>query len=217
MRAKLIDSNRHFYSQRRSTSYRRSGHGALVLETLVSLFVGLLTGAALLILVQLTMTQRSTTMGPANSDAEDRLQLEKVSDSLRDAQSYLSGSNKVCFSAAAASDITIYSDTTGDTLRTWLDTTVSPAALKQTQTTSGVATTTVLLSGVSALQFTYYKEAAVDYNAPLSGWVTTTSPSAPTSAELPQLGAVQIALTVTINGSSRQLTTFVRFRNSPYQ
>ena len=99
----------------RRNRLHKASHGALVLETLVSLFVGLLTGAGLLVLVQLTMTQRSTTMGAANSDAEARLELEKVADSLCDAQSYVSGSNKVCFSAAAASDITCYSDTTGDT------------------------------------------------------------------------------------------------------
>lgn len=202
---------------RRNRSVRSASHGALVLETLIALFVGLLTGAALLVLVQLTMTARASSMGVANSDAEARLELNKISDSLRTAQSYVSGSNKVCFSAAVASDVTTYTSSTGDKLRIWLDTTVSPNALKQTQTTSGVAATTTLLSGVTALQLTYYKETSVGYNAALNGWVTTASPSAPTAAELPQLGAVKIAMTVNINGTSRQLSTFVRFRNSPYQ
>lgn len=199
---------------------RRGGltsHGAMVVEMLIALFIAALTGSALLVLVDLTMTSRSTTMGPANSDAEATLELSKIADSLRTAQSYVSGSNKVCFSAAAASDITVYTSSTGDKLRIWLNTTVSPAALTQKQTISGVSTTTTLLTGVTSLQLTYYKEAAVGYNAALSGWQTTTNPSAPTAAELPQLGAVQIALTLTINGSSRQLSSFVRFRNSPYQ
>ena len=176
----------------RKRTRRVSRHGVLVLEMLIALFISLLTGAALLVLTQLTMTERATTMGPANSDAEANLQLTKVSDSIRAAQSYGSGSNEVCFTAATASDITCYSDSTGNTLRTWLDTSVSPAVLKQTQTTSGVSTTSVLLSGVTALQFTYYKQASSTYNAPLSGWVTTTSPTAPTSAELLQLGAAKL-------------------------
>ncbi len=81
------------------------------------------------------MTERATTMGPANTDAEAQLQLTKVSDSICDAQSYLSGTNKVAVSAATSSSITCYSDTSGNTLRNvaYRCSSSSPAALEQTQ------------------------------------------------------------------------------------
>jgi hypothetical protein len=194
---------------------RTSRSAMILLETLCALLIGLLTGAALLSVLQLTMTVRTSTMGPDAADTESRRQLDLLSDRLRNAQSMTSGTSKVVFTAASASDLTIYSDTSGSTLRLWLNTSVSPAALEQTTTISGTATTTVILSGVSALQFTYYEQPSTSYTAASSTWTTTANPNAPASTELPNIGAVQINLTVTMNNYSRQLYTMVRLRNSP--
>jgi hypothetical protein len=205
-----------FPVQRRWRAKRSRSHGALLVETLIGLFVGLLTGAALLALLQISMTSRSASMGVVNSDEEARAQLETISDRLRNSQSVVSGSTQACFSAASTSDITCYTDSSGDTLRIWLDTTVSPAALKQTQTTSGVATTTTLYTGVTSLQFYYYAQASSAYNSPLTSWLSTLNPLLPTLAEIPTLGAVKITLSTSVNGNPRTLTSLVRFRNSPY-
>ncbi|HLV78834.1 MAG TPA: hypothetical protein VKT32_01095, partial [Chthonomonadaceae bacterium] len=78
-------------------------------------------------------------------------------------------------------------------------------------------TTTTLLSGVTALQFTYYTDSGAGYSAPSSSWATTTNPNAPTSSEMPNVGAILISATVNINGYSRQMTSFVRLRNNPYK
>ena len=200
----------------RGAAKRRRNHGALLLESLIGLFVGLLTGSALLMLLQLTMTVRTDTKADVNSDEEARAQLETISDRLRNAQSVVNGSNMVCFSAAATSDITCYTDAAGDTLRIWLNTSVSPAALMETQTTAGVGTTTTLFTGVTSLQFYYYAQSTSAYNSPLLSWLTTLNPLLPTLAEIPTLGAVRITLTTNVDGISRQLTSLVRFRNSPY-
>jgi hypothetical protein len=204
------------YTVERARRLRRVKHGALMIEIIVALGMSLLTGAAMLSLMQLTMTSRTATMNPANADLEARVQLDLISDTIRKSQCNISGSNWVCLTAGAASDITCYSDTTGDTLRLWLNTSSSPYVLQQTQTTSGIGVTSNILSGVTALQFTYYIQSSSSYNASLLNWQTTANPNAPTAAEMPKLGAIKISITYAVNGSSRQLTTFVRLRNSPY-
>jgi hypothetical protein len=187
----------------------------ILIETLCALLMGLFTGAALLAVIQITMTARSSTMGPSESDTETRRQLDEMCDQFRSAQPNTVGSNMQVFSAASASSLTYYSNTSGNTTQFWLNTAVSPAALEQTTIVSGVSTTTVLLSGVTALQFTYYEQPSLLYTAASSTWTTTANPNAPSAAELPKIGAVDVHLTVTYDGYSRQLYSMVRLRNSP--
>lgn len=190
--------------------------GMILIETLCALLIGLLTGAALLSLMQLTMSVRTTTMGPSIADTEARRQVDTISDKIRNAQSMTVGSVKQVFTAATSSSLTVYSDTAGSTLQLWLDTSVSPAALKQTTVISGVTTTTVVLSGVTALQYTYYEQPSSSYSAASATWTTTANPNVPTSAEWPKIGSVRISLTVSQSGYTRQLYSMVRLRNSPF-
>jgi len=204
-----------------SSRRTRKPHGAasrpamILIETLCALLMGLFTGAALLAVIQITLTVRTTNMGPASSDTETRRQVDEVCDQLRNAQSNTVGSTQQAISAATATSVTFYSDTSGDTTQLWLNTSVNPAALEQTTTVSGVQTTTVLLSGVTALQFTYYEQPSTLYTAPSSSWTTTVNPNAPVAAELPNIGAIDVHLTVSYDSYSTQLYSVVRLRNSP--
>ena len=193
---------------------RRAGRttprrGMILIETLCALLMGLFTGAALLAVIQITISVRSTTMGPSESDTETRRQLDEMCDKLRSAQPITVGSGLQVFSATASSSVTIYTDTSGSTTRFWLNTAVSPAALEQTTVVSGVSTTTVLLSGVTALQFTYYEQPSTLYTAPSATWTTTANPNAPVAAEMPKIGTVDVHITVSYNGYSRQLYSVV--------
>ena len=69
-----------------SSRRTRQAHGAnalpamILIETLCALLMGLFTGAALLAVIQITMTARSTTMGPSESDTETRRQVDEMCD-----------------------------------------------------------------------------------------------------------------------------------------
>ncbi len=190
----------------------------MIIETLVALLLGLLTGCAILAMLQLTMSSRSATMSVANTDEMARAQLDRLADKLRNAQSVINGTSNAVLAAAGSSDVTAYISTTGDTLRLWLDTTVTPYVLKQTQVVGGVSTTTAVLSGVTVVTYAYYVQATSTYNAPLLSWLTSLVPGAPTQSEIPTLGACKIQLSyIGTGGASKNLSTFVRFRNSPYQ
>ena len=194
-----------------------SRRGALLIDILIALVLSLIVGAALATLINITYYVSRTLTGQNSADTRARNQVDTLADQLRNAQSMTSGSVKKVFSAAAASDLTCYLNSTGDTQRFWLDTTTTPPTFKRSQTLSGVKTTTVLLSSVSALQFTYYQQAQANYTAASSAWSATASPHAPTAAELPNIGAVSISVTVTTNSYTNQISTFVRLRNSPLQ
>jgi hypothetical protein len=187
----------------------------ILIETLCALLMGLLTGAALLAVIQVTMMVRTTNMGPSEADTETRRQVDEMCDRLRSAQPNTVGSTTPVFTAASTSSVTIYSDTSGDTMQFWLNTAASPAELEETTVVSGVSTTTVLLTGVTALQFTYYEQPSLLYTAASSTWTTTANPNAPVAAELPKIGAVDVHITVTFDNYSRQLYSIVRLRNSP--
>lgn len=195
--------------------HKRRHRGSLVIELLVAGIMSCLIGAALIMQLETTYNSRSTISGQNITYAGARAVLDTLADRLRNAQQLGSGSYPVMLSAAA-SDITIYTNSTGDTARYWRDTTASPAALKWKNTVSGVSTTTTVLSGVTALTFTYYVSSGGSYNNGSGSWQTTASPNAPTVAEIPNVGAIDIAATVNINGYSRTIDTFVRLRNSPH-
>jgi hypothetical protein len=181
------------------------------MEVLVATVAALVVGTAMLAMIQANITSFFLTQGQNVADATARQPLDILADEVRGAQPY-SGS---ALQAAASNSITLYTSTAGAYTQFWLDTTVNPPALKSTTSTG---TTTVLVSGVQSLQFTYYiptSSGSAAYTPPTSGWATTASPHAPVTAELSEIGAVQIVATLSLNGYSRQLTTFVRLRNSP--
>jgi type II secretory pathway component PulJ len=194
----------------------RQHRGSLLLEMCIAVGLMALVGAGLASLLRNTYRMSEFTLNQNSSSAEARTQMDMLADQLRNAQSYTSGTVKKVFASASNSDMTIYLNSTGDTARYWLDTSVSPAAFKQSKTVSGVTTTTTLLTGMSSLQFTYYQQASSSYTAASSGWTTTLDSHNPTSLELPKIGTVVVSITVTQSGCSNQFNSRIRLRNSPY-
>jgi hypothetical protein len=187
----------------------RSRRGRTLIEALIAALLSLFIGSALLMLIQSTMTARSSVMGENAAMRDTRRTLDTIENGLRNAQ-MVAGTGVL--SAATGTSVTCYTNMAGTTTtRYWLDTTVSPAALKQT--VSG--TTTVLLTDVQSLTLTYYVDNSANYTSPSASWVTTANANAPTAAEILTLGGVKINVSSTSNGVTRTLTTFVRLRNSP--
>ena len=192
--------------RRRQLSRVRSG-GTLI-EALVAALLSLFIGSALLMLIQSTMTARTTVQDGSASMRDTRDCLDALENNIRNAQ--MAGASGV-FSTATINSITCYTNTAGTTTaRYWLDTTTTPYSFKQT--VAGV--TTVLLTDVTSITFTYYVNNTTNYTSS-SAWSTSTNANAPTVAEIPNLGAVAISVSVTSGGVSRTLTTLVRLRNSP--
>lgn len=196
--------------------------GTTLMETLIAGLLSVVVGGTLVTLVQSTLISRTTIAGENTAYAGARKCMDAMLDNLRSAQTYQIQTSPAVYSAlqaATASSITCYTSNTGDTIQFWLDTSTNPATLKQTRTTSagsGATTVTPLLTGVQSVQFTYYTVSGGTYNAAAASWTPTANPSAPTASERPNIGAVSVTITVTINGFTRQLSSFVRMRNSPY-
>ena len=193
--------------------------GALLIEFMFALLCALLVGASLAVLIQCTYSSQNIVMGDNMTYVSARKTMDVLAAHLSDAQAYQTSASPVTYSVLSAgtvSSVTCYLDSVGNTERYWLDTTTSPPSLKRTQTISGVATTTVVVSGLATtngLTFTYYITNGTNYTN--SSWVSTTT--TPTAANLPAVGAIGITATISINGYARQLTSFVRLRNSPYR
>jgi hypothetical protein len=175
----------------------------MLLDLMIGGIIALLVGAAACVLLQSNYKARDAITGQNNVNAIARDQMDSLADSLRNAQV---GPFHKTLASAGTSDVTLYTNSTGDAERYWMDTTVTPAQLKRSKTVSGVTTISTLNTGISALVFTYYKS---------GGFTTTTNPHVPTSAELSTVSAVSISTTLSINGFSDSVTSLVRLRNSP--
>ena len=205
---------------RKSTICQSRNRGVILVELLVTAAIALLIGVGLLDLMQATYIESDVNQGQSTADAGARTVMDALADNLRNAQVYKVQTNPDAYavlSAASESSITCYVDSAGSNARYWLDTSSSPYKLMKEQTVNGVATTLTLLSNVQSISLTYYKASSNAYNLAQSGWVTTNNLHAPTSSEMPLVGAVKIFVQVTINGYTRQSTSFVRLRNSPYK
>jgi Tfp pilus assembly protein PilW len=191
---------------------------SVLIELLVAMLISAMIGAALASVLQSACSGRATLLGQASALVGTRLALDTLSDDLRNAQPYPGGSGGQyeVLKQATASAFTIYLDGSGDTASYAIDGTQSPPALVVTRTVAGTATTTNLVSGISALTLTYYLSAGGAYNGASSGWSTTANPNAPTATELPNVGAIYIVATVSASGCSRTMSTTVRLRNGPY-
>jgi type II secretory pathway pseudopilin PulG len=186
------------------------------MELVISSLLMIVLGLAMATLLKTSYDSKSIVVGQNNAYAQARNVVDTLSDRIRQAQRY--PSNNQVLSAAGASDITVYTDNSGsNTVRYWLDTSTTPYTLKMTTVAAGNTTTSTLLTGVATLQFKYYVGSGNSYLAPSGSWATTASPTAPTSGELPNLGAIQVTSNVTINGFSREISSFIRLRNSPYK
>ena len=204
---------------------KRQVSGFILMELLVGSMLALIVMTALLAMVRGIYGSQETVMSQNLADSTVRGGIDNLIDNLRAAQNNASNGNSV-FAAAAPSDVTLYQSyydystspptLMNYTIRYWLDAAVSPNVLKQAVVRNGVTTTTMVALGVSSLTLTYYTSGGV-YNATAANWVTTANPNSPTAAELPQIGAVRVAATVTTwDGYTRTLTALVRLTNSPY-
>ena len=189
--------------------FLRLRRAATLIEALIAALLSLFVGTALLMLIQSTMTAKSSVTNEGATMRDVRRSLDTLANNLRNAQ-MVSGTG--VFSAASANSITCYTNTAGTaTARYWLDPSTTPPGFKQN--VGGV--TTVLLTDVQSIQFTYYLDSGTNYTSPGASWSTTSNPNAPTAGEIPNIGAVGITVTVNSGGISRTLTTIIRLRNSP--
>ena len=190
----------------------RTQRGSMLLDLLISSFISLLAGAGLVVLFATSTKMQSVFLGQTSVDAQARDALNVLSDSIADAYSYQTSASPLAFSAvqaAASNSITVYTSSSGTYSQFWFD-----SANKQLKQTTSTNVTRIMVRNVTALTLAYYKTGG-NYTDTAANWVATTNVNAPTAAELTNIGAVKITVTVTVNGLTRQLTTFVRMRNSP--
>jgi hypothetical protein len=132
---------------------RRISRGYMLMELLMAGLIAVLVGIGLIALIQTTYTSQGILVGENASYSSTRQALNILSDHIRNAQSYQTVASPATYqavSAGTATSITLYTNaSTGDTERYWLDTTVTPNALKLTTTVSSVATTSTVLTGVT--------------------------------------------------------------------
>jgi hypothetical protein len=187
---------------------RRTRHaGTSVVELLVGSLLALLTGAALFTLMQANYTAQSAVQGQNFANASSRQSLDILADTLRNAQSVQVGSVFQVLDSAATSDVTCYTGT-GST-RIWMEN----GTIWRVKTNGGTnSLPEPLTTGVQSLTLTYLVPTGGQYTATPGAWSVSAAPN----SELPNIGAVDIQVVVTINGSTRTLESFVRLRNSPH-
>jgi hypothetical protein len=179
--------------------------GAVLIDMIMGLLLSFLVGAVIMSAMQTSIASRDTVIEQNESQTSARQPLDLMADHVRNAQLASAAPYRV-LDAGTATSLTYYTDSSRSSVSYFLDGTT----LKRTEGDLTVSPTTVL-TGVTSLRFVYYKIAT--YNA--SGFIPCTSPSAPTSAELNFLAAIQIDATVTQDGYTSSYSTLVRLRNSP--
>ena len=184
----------------------RVTRGMAAIEALITGLCTVLVGAMVLSFIRIDLVSTQIAMGRHAADTCARKPLDKMVAVIRRASPYGISNNTI--SSAAASDITVYTSTSGDTARFWLDSSAQPYTLKYTT----AAGTQVIGTGVTGLTFTYYLPTG---NTPAQGscWKTTTNPYMPTSAELSNVTAVGIAVNYPVDNVSQTFTCTVRLRN----
>ncbi len=180
---------------------RRLGYS--LIELVVTLAIILVVGVGLSQVFLSVFASENTVTTQNDATTNARTPIDVLADHLRNAQGVkVSNVYYPAISAAAQSEIT-YRTEANTTVRYWLDGT----SLKRTDS----AGTTVVMTGVSSLVFTYYK--AASYYS--STYTTTVDSHAPASDELRYLSIVLIDCTVTSGSVSQVFRTSVRLRNSP--
>ncbi len=187
---------------------RGTRRGFVLLQVVCSSALALLVGAMLVMFVRITAVSQQLTMDQHTAELTGWRPMHRLADNLRKAQSY--GTGNPTLLAATSSSLTLYDDSLGNTSQYWLDSIAQPHTLNRTR----ASTTQMLAIGIVSLKFTYYLATG---NTPVQGacWVTTASPNAPSAAEMPNVVAVGITITMPLDGATRDLTTTVRIRNAP--
>ncbi len=202
------------FSNPRSNRIGNAPYGGTLIELLIGCLIALLTGAALVSLQQSSYVANSTVLGQNYANASSRRPLDVLGDTLRNAQAFGAGQGQV-IASASASDVTCYTTSSGSMSRIWLDTSAHTLRRQKTDSDGSAAAVETLVSNVQSLQITYYMPAGNTYNASVASWTTTADPNAPSGAELPGVGAVNIIATISADGETRTLQNFIRMRNSP--
>jgi Tfp pilus assembly protein FimT len=179
--------------------------GATVFELLIAVLILAIVGSVVFRQFANLYSGMRVTSNMAASVQDARLAVDTLADHVRNAQlceSASAGTLNSAFSAISTTGFTYYADAACTTVRYAL----SGTNLQRTD--SGV--TTNVLTNVSSLTFTYYT--ATTYN---SAWTLVTTPSLLTALQLPYVCGVKIDATVTRDGTSVRVVTFVRVRNAP--
>lgn len=184
-----------------------SSRGMTLIEVLVASLVVVLLGAGVWTLMRSSFDSQYELMGMNSANLNARQAVDMLSDGWGDSSSGtavayegLRGANAI--TNAAASDITYtYLDKSGttQTVRFWLDNTNNLRRTVNAAPTGG----TVVVSGVTALTFTYYS------------W-NGTSLAAGTVTSVANVGAVDFAVTAASNGATRQVSGSVRLRQKRF-
>lgn len=202
------------FSNPRSNRIGNAPYGGTLIELLIGCLIALLTGAALVSLQQSSYVANSTVLGQNYANASSRRPLDVLGDTLRNAQAFGAGQGQV-IASASASDVTCYTTSSGSMSCIWLDTSAHTLRRQKTDSDGSAAAVETLVSNVQSLQITYYMPAGNTYNTSVANWTTTADPNAPSGAELPGVGAVNIIVTISADGETRTLQNFIRMRNSP--
>lgn len=180
--------------------------GVTLVELMVGIVITLFLGSVFWGIMTISYSVNYNVVGKNMVSADARRAVELLASHLTNAQLNKSTSTGVLNSAihaAAATDITYYTDATGaDTVRYRL------SGTNLLRTDSGGDS--VAATHIQSISLKYFKATA--YN---SAWVPTTDPVAPTAAELVQLAGIEVKVTVTRDGYSADYTSMVRLRNSP--
>lgn len=158
--------------------------------------------------------QMSTLLAGQNMDMDNNLASSQTRQSLDAVADHLRNADACTVSASGtvdsvldltntnATSVTYYGNGTCTKVRYFL----TNGTLSRTDNN----VTTIIVRNVTALTFKYYK--ATTYNA---AWTLTTSPSAPTAAELPFVCGIQMDITTNSNNVTNRIQTTVRLRNAP--
>lgn len=191
--------------------YRRRGFAFL--EMMVAASASLFVASSLIVLVRSSYTSQSVVMGQNTAYASARKAVDVLTDHIRYAQPKMVTTNIYrVLSGGTSSSITMYLNGSGDTEQYFFES--ATGSLKRTQTVGNVATTTTVLTGVTGITFQYYL-AGTQYVS--TGWSLVSSPTGPTTTQLPSLGAIGVSVSVNVSGYSRTISTLARLRNSPYR
>jgi Tfp pilus assembly protein PilW len=185
----------------------RNLRGAILVETLISLFIVSLIGAALFNFF-LTGTSTPETLRVSNKAITDgREPIDTIADHIRNAQQYTpDGTTYTVISAASPTSITYYVDAAGATVQYTLNGT-------NLQRIDSSGTTTVL-TNLTALNIRYYlSNSSTTYY--FTDLTEGTTPGSFSLVDRSRITVVDISGTVTISGVARSFNTQIRLRNSP--
>jgi len=193
---------------------RRKRSGAILIEYLVAAMASILIGIALLALIQTTYSSQTIVMGQNMTFVTARQAVDVLADHIRNAQSYQTSTTPTyaAVSSGSLTSITLYTDSTSGATETY---TYDSTHKQLTRTVS--STTTVVLTGLDDLQFTYHTANGTNYTSSGPFNLVSGSGHTPQSTDYPNLVQVDINAEVTINGATKRILSSVRLRNSPYR